>query len=750
MSKKKKKSSADPKKLTKIVLDYFYQHPNKSFNPKQIATGLSLTTKKERQQLEEVLEVLAAEGTLQEPERFSYSMDVKAAVVEGVVDMTKSGSAYIVTDAFENDVYVPQHKVNGALDKDKVRVRVDNPRRKLHGEIEEVLERHKTVFSGIVQVSEKFAFLIPDSRKMKADIFIPLRDLNGAENGQKALAEMVEWPRKAKSPVGQIVSVLGQPGEHQTEMNAIIAEFDLPVTFPPEVEAEAEAIEEAIPEKEIEAREDLRGIPTFTIDPVDARDFDDALSIRSLGGGWWEVGIHIADVSHYVRPDTELDKEAIRRATSVYLVDRVIPMLPEKLSNELCSLRPDEDKLAFSAIFEMNTRGSIRAERFGRTLIRSQQRFSYEDAQEVLDGKRHKLGKYLRKLNQLAYKLREAKFAAGAISFESTEVVFELDAHGKPLGVVPKVRADAHKLIEDFMLLANKRVAAYNKTQSVEEARKRSFVYRVHAAPDQEKLSQLASIAHRFGYRIDLSDPGNLSKQINKLLSEVEGKPEQAMLQTMSIRTMSKAHYTTQNIGHYGLAFEDYTHFTSPIRRYPDILAHRLLDDHLRQRPVIPAEKLEPTLKHCSQMEINAEEAERASIKYKQVEYMQQFVGDEFEGLVSGVTDWGIFIEIIQNKCEGLVRLSEMIDDYYFLDDENYQVVGYNSRKVFRLGDKVLIRVLSANLQQRTLDFDMVRKLSTDEGAAPLRPIEEKPKAPNASAGGNKANGKDGSRKKRR
>lgn len=739
MSKKKKKYKpvTDPKQMTKKVLDFLQQHPQKVFNPKQIASALELQTKKERVQLEEVLEVLSADGTLRSPEVKGYTMDVQPVTIEGVVDMTKSGSAYIVTEAFEQDVYVPQHKINGALDKDMVKVWVENPRRKLHGEVTEIVQRHKTTFSGVVQISEKFAFLVPDSRKMHADIFIPLRDLNGAQHGQKALAEMIEWPRKAKSPVGKIVSVLGNPGEHQTEMNAIIAEFELPTQFPKVVEEEAEAFSTQIPEDELEQREDLRGIPTFTIDPENAKDFDDALSIRSLGKGWWEVGIHIADVAHYVRPGTELDQEGARRATSIYLVDRVIPMLPEKLSNELCSLRPDEDKLAFSALFEMHSRGAIRNERFRRTLIRSQSRFTYEQAQDILDGKRHKYGKHLRKLNQLAYRLREEKFAAGAISFETTEVQFELDDHGKPLRVVPKVRADAHKLIEDFMLLANKRVAGYLSAQARQKPR--PFVFRVHASPDSEKLDTFAKVAARFGYRIDTSKPEQLSKEINRLLEAISGKPEEAMLQTMAIRTMSKAHYTTQNIGHYGLAFEDYTHFTSPIRRYPDILAHRLLDDVLHERPPARPEYLEPILKHCSQMEINAEEAERASIKFKQVEYMQQFVGDEFKGVISGVTDWGIFVEIIENKCEGLIRLREMIDDYYFLDDDNYQVVGYNSRKVYRLGDQVMIRVLSANLQQRTLDFDLVRKLSTDSDEK--NPMPERQ---NASA----SSGKRASRRK--
>jgi ribonuclease R len=568
----------------------------------------------------------------------------------------------------------------------------------------EILERKRMEFAGTIQVSDKFAFFVADSKKMVTDIFVPLTRLNGAENGMKVVVKIVDWTEGHKSPIGQVTKILGRPGEHSTEMNAIIAEFDLPEEFPSEVIEEADAIPAEITEEEIEKRWDFRGTPTFTIDPVDAKDFDDALSIRPLANNQWEVGIHIADVSHYVKENTALDREALDRGTSVYLVDRVIPMLPENLSNHLCSLRPDEDKLTFSVVVVLDANAQVKKEWYGRTIIRSQKRFSYEEAQEILEGSDGPFSQELHTLNRLAYKLRERKFAEGAISFETEEVKFKLDENGKPLGVFKKVRKDAHKLIEDFMLLANRKVAEFIFKKN-EQLHDRPFVYRVHDTPDTDKLETFARVAAQFGHKVSFKSEKSIASSLNRLLEEVEGKPEQNMLQSLAIRTMPKAFYTTKKSSHYGLAFAYYTHFTSPIRRYPDIIAHRLLAHYSAKGRPIDQDYIEAQAKHSSEMEVRAAEAERASIKYKQVEYMQDHIGGEFEGLISGVTDWGIYVEIIENKCEGMVRLSALKDDYYIYDEEHYLIRGQNTGKTYRLGDITRVKVIEANLSQRTIDF---------------------------------------------
>jgi ribonuclease R len=694
------------------LINFLRDHSSEPFNYKEMAARLNLTSSTEKAALIEALEDLLHDGSLEEIKRGKYKAVIQTQFAEGRVDMTKTGSAYIIVEGVDEDVFVPPAKMKGAFQGDTVKILLNARRdgRRPEGEVVEVIKRKKESFTGVLQVHEKFAFLVPDSKKVPVDIFIPISRINGGKNGEKALVKILEWPSEgSKSPIGAVEKVFGMPGEHNTEMNAIIAEFDLPEEFDSYVNAEADAIPEEIPESEIEKRWDFRGTCTFTIDPVDAKDFDDALSVKALPGNQWEIGIHIADVSHYVKERSALDKEALDRGTSVYLVDRVIPMLPENLSNKLCSLRPDEDKLTFSVVVVLDENANVKKEWYGRTVIRSVKRFSYEEAQEVIETGQGPYAPELLLLNTLAYRLREKKFAHGAISFETEEVKFTLDANGKPTGVYKKVRKDAHKLIEDFMLLANRKVAEFIFKKD-KELHNRPFVYRVHDTPDEDKLNSFAKVAARFGYKLNFNSSKAVAESMNKLLSEVEGKPEQNMLQNLAIRTMPKAFYTTQKSSHYGLAFDYYTHFTSPIRRYPDVIAHRLLAHYLDNKKGIDQDHIEAMSKHSSEMEIRAAEAERASIKYKQVEFMLDKVGQEFQGLISGVTDWGIYVEIIENKCEGMVRMSSLDDDYYVLDEARYLIRGQNKGKTYQLGDVVTVKVKEANLQQRTIDFEFVEE----------------------------------------
>jgi ribonuclease R len=710
MSKKKSNSSIKLV-LTQMVLDVFEQNGNTPLNYKQVSAKLNVRDPESREIIFEILKDEVFSGVLKELSPGKFQLLELKTFIEGKVDLTNDGSAFIVTDdEFESDIFVAPRKLRNALNGDRVKVYVYAKSKGKHkeGEVIEIIQRAKTEFTGIVKLSERFAFFVPDDRKMMHDIFIPMNQLNGAKNGIKAVAEITDWPSDAKNPIGRIKHILGAQGENDTEMNAILAEYGFPLSFPAEVEHEAEEIPEVITEQEIAKRRDFRDILTFTIDPFDAKDFDDAISFKRLDNGNYEVGVHIADVSHYIIPDSALDKEALDRATSVYLVDRVIPMLPERLSNGLCSLRPKEDKLCFSAVFEMDEDARIITEWYGKTIIHSDRRFTYEEVQEIIEAKAGDHVDEILKLNELAYILRDRKFKNGAISFETTEVKFILDASGKPTGVYVKERKDAHKLIEDFMLLANRKVAEHVSKMG-KGKHKYTFVYRAHDSPKPESLTNFAQFAARFGYKINTKSDKETAKSLNYLMADVEGKKEQNVLTQLAIRSMAKAIYTTKTSSHYGLAFDHYTHFTSPIRRYPDVMVHRLLFHYLNGGQSANAEHYEELCKHSSQMEKKAADAERASVKYKQAEYLRDQVGNVFSGVISGVTEWGMYVEIIENKCEGMIRLRDISDDFYTLDEKNYAIIGQRKKKVYQLGDEVKIRVKNVDLTKKQIDFSLVQ-----------------------------------------
>ncbi len=706
-----KKSSHIKHVLTKLISDIFENSGNQLHNYKQVCAKLNLSDAESRSAILEILQEETKKGIFEEPERGKFHLKELKNLLIGKVSMTADGSAFIVPDDdLEDDIYVAPRKLRNALHGDKVKVYAfgkSKGGRKKEGEVVEIISRAKMEFTGIIKISDRFAFFIPDDRKMHQDIFIPLTDLNGAKDGEKAVAEITEWLEGAKNPVGVIRHVLGKQGENDTEMNAILADYGFPLSFPTEVEAEANAIPEEIPADEIARRRDFRQVLTFTIDPADAKDFDDAISFRELPNGNVEVGVHIADVSYYVKPGTALDKEAFERGTSVYLVDRVIPMLPERLSNGLCSLRPHEDKLCFSAVFELDRDANIVDQWFGRTVIHSDKRFAYEDAQELIENKTGPYSKEILTLNDLAHQLRERKFKNGAISFESTEIKFQLDAAGKPIGVYVKERKDAHKLIEDFMLLANKKVAEF-VAQKGKGKQKLTFVYRAHDAPNEQSLLNFSQFALKFGYKINTKSDREVARSLNHLMEDVEGKKEQNILTQLAIRSMAKAVYTTKKTSHYGLAFDYYTHFTSPIRRFPDVMVHRLLDHYLQNGKSADEEAYEKMSTHSSQMEKKAADAERASVKYKQAEYLQNNIGTIYEGLISGVTEWGMYVEIVENKCEGMVRLRDINDDFYVLDEKNYCIIGQRKKKKYQLGDTVKILVKKVDLSKRQIDFTLV------------------------------------------
>jgi len=707
--------------LAEGIMAIFKNNPNKLFNHKQIRSRLDFAA--EAKEVQYALDRLLKQEKIGELDRGKYHYINQMSKVEGYLQVNANGGGFLIWNEDEEDIYIAPHDLNHAFNGDQVMVQLYARRKKskrLEGEVIEILQRRKKQFVGIVETNKDFAFVIPDDRRMYVDIFLPKDNLLGAQNGEKVLCEITDWPEKAKNPFGKIVEVLGAPGKHETEMHAIIAEFGFAMKFPQHVLDDADRIPEEITSKEIAKRRDFRKVTTFTIDPADAKDFDDALSFVELENGNVEVGVHIADVSHYVRPGTALDDEAFERATSVYLVDRTIPMLPERLSNGLCSLRPQEEKLTFSATFELDADAQVKKKWFGKGIIYSDKRYAYEDAQELIESGKGAHGKILQHLNDLALKLKEGRFKQGAISFETEEVKFILDDAGKPIDLYTKVRKDAHKLIEEFMLLANRSVAEYacNLGEKHAKANKKEtnpfpFVYRVHDNPNQEKVLEFNKFIKRWGYQMKLGDEKQLAGSFNKLLEEVEGKPEQNILQSMAIRTMAKALYTTKAEGHYGLAFDHYSHFTSPIRRYPDLMVHRLLQYYLENKPIPKdwkREKLEKDCKHTSEMEQKAAEAERASVKFKQAEYLAGFKGKVFDAVISGVTEWGIYTEIVENKCEGMVRLSSLKDDFYEFDEDQRAIIGKRYKKRYRIGDGVRVQVKKTDPVKRQIDLVLVNR----------------------------------------
>lgn len=691
------------------IISFLYEHSGKAYSIKQLIKKLSLKSTEVKQKLADTLEKLEHSGKIMRLKNDHFKANKKTEVITGRVDHVNPRYAFIVCVEKEKDVMVSTEHLKGAMDGDLVRIMVygnaENGKRQ-EGEVEEILEYKREEVVGRIEISQRFAFVIPDSRKLYSDIFIPEESIKGAKNRDKVIVRITERRYGDKNPVGKVIDILGKAGENDAEMHSIMAEFGLPVKFSKKILKEAENISEKIDSEEIRKRKDFRGIDTFTIDPADAKDFDDALSIRKIGEKIWEIGVHIADVTHYVRPGTELEEEAFNRATSVYLVDRTIPMLPEKLSNNLCSLRPNEDKLTFSAVFEINEQAEVKQRWFGRTVIHSKRRFTYEEAQEILEKETGDFAEQLKTLNGLAKKLKEDRFAKGAIAFETVEVKFKLDPKGKPLGIYVKERKDAHKLIEEFMLLANKEVAEF--VQRKDKAKNQpTMVYRIHEQPDRDKLRNFAAFAQRFGYKINTEEKA-LPKSLNDMAEKVEGKPEQNILQSLAVRTMAKARYSTEQDWHYGLAFRNYTHFTSPIRRYPDMMVHRLLQHYLDGGKSVNKEEYEEYCIHSSDMEKRAAEAERASIKYKQVEFMSLAEDKVYEGIVSGVTDWGIYVEITDTRCEGMVRMTDMKDDYYELDADNYRVIGRRTKRIITFGDPMKVRIKATDLDRRTMDLEPV------------------------------------------
>ncbi|HQG63577.1 MAG TPA: ribonuclease R [Bacteroidales bacterium] len=703
----KKKAVITPESVKEQVLAIISKSPAQGFNYKQISKRLNINDPSERKMVSDILRELSESGTIEEINKGKYRAKVRRGYITGTVDMTRMGYGFVKSEDIEEDVFVAARNLRTALHGDKVKVLL-LPRRKgsrPEGEVVEIIERWRNTFVGTVEIMPNFAFLIPDNRNMPFDLFIPSSKLNGARQGQKAVAKITDWNTGSKNPVAEIVEVLGEPGLHETEMHAILAEFELPYRFTEEVEKDAETIRSGITTDEIKTRRDFRQVFTLTIDPADAKDFDDALSLKKLDNGNWEVGVHIADVTHYVKQGSLTEEEAKQRATSVYLVDRVVPMLPERLSNNICSLNPSEDKLTYSAVFELNEKSEILNEWYGRTIINSNRRFSYEEVQEIIDKGEGELRDEILVLHKLAQNLRTRRYAGGAFSFEKVEVQFDLDDEGRPLGIKFRQMGTANQLIEEFMILANLKVAELVG----KKMKGKTFVYRVHDKPDPEKISDFSHFITRFGYKLIDDDVTSLPKSMNKLLGSIAGKKEQNIIETLALRAMAKAVYSTDNIGHYGLALKYYTHFTSPIRRYPDMMVHRLLTSYLDGGKPEEKGKFEKLCEHSSKMERLATEAERASIKYKQVEFMSDKTGKEFEGIISGVTEWGLYVEIIENQCEGMINVRELDDDYYEYDEENYCLRGRSGGKVYTLGDKITIEVVKADLQKKQLDYRLAR-----------------------------------------
>lgn len=710
MKRKKNKRTGSTRirksELIQNIVNLFNENPEKNFNYRQVAKHLDINNESQRVYVHELLYQLWDEDFLVEISRGKFKLNSRGGYITGTIDR-QGVKTYLIPDDGGEPIFIPERKTNHALLNDKVKVFLYARRKGQmpEGEVVDIMERAKDTFVGILEVSENFAFLVRDNRVLTNDVFIPKNKLNGAKNGQKVVVKLMKWEPNLRSPVGEVIDILGDKGNNDTEMHAILAEFGLPYKYPEQVDAAADKIDAGITPEEVAKRIDMRGITTFTIDPRDAKDFDDALSLRKLKDGLWEVGVHIADVTHYVRPGSIIDKEGRERATSVYLVDRTIPMLPEHLSNGICSLRPDEDKLTYSVIFQMNDQAEIKHYEIAKTVTRSDRRFTYEEAQQVIETGKGDFKEEILTLDRLAKALRKKRFDNGAIAFDRVEVRFEIDDKGKPLSVFFKEQKDANKLIEEFMLLANKTVATHiGKPGRGQKAK--TFVYRVHDVPNPDKLENFSQFIRKFGYNLKTSGKQSaISSAINNLLDQVEGKKEQNLIETLAIRSMAKAIYTTDNLGHYGLAFDYYTHFTSPIRRYPDMMVHRLLERYASGAKSVNQHEYEELCKHSSDMEQLAANAERASIKYKQVEFMAQHVGKVFDGVISGVTEWGIYVELVENKCEGMIPIRDLDDDYYTFDEKNYCLVGRRYHKKFQLGDELTVRVAKANLDKKQLDF---------------------------------------------